>query len=204
MFTTTMLSVLSWVLPAAPPTTTFDCSVAASTPTLTQSEPKIRGSSSGEVERADGRRARWVSVTYELSSGQEAQAFVEVDTRGVGEAMIDVEGEPLLHVIVDEQGITETWTAPGADVSPEMFVELLGSDVANEIFAGVIPQPAGFPCSEYGKKVLRAGKWIWKGLILAGEAVCCGATTGAGCILCAIGGEIVGEIGEGALDDYCE
>lgn len=158
------------------------------------------GFSQGEIEYPDGGRSRWVTVTYELSTGQEAQAFVEVDTQGIGQGLIDLDGEPILQVTVDAHGITDLWAAPEADVSPEMFVELLGSAVAHDVFAGIVPEPAGFPCSDYGKTVWKASKWIWKGLILAGEAACCSTTD---CILCSIGGEFIEGMGEAAWDDYC-
>src|SRR5689334_8702230 len=64
---------------------------AASTPTTTTaeefaapSEPTIRDFARGEIEHPNGRLSRWVSVSYGLSTGQEAQVFVEVDTLGIG------------------------------------------------------------------------------------------------------------------------
>jgi hypothetical protein len=78
-------------------------------------EPTILEVAADEVLQPDGRRVRWASVTYELSSGHEAEVFVEVDEHGRGDGLIYVEGEALVHVTTDGEVGTTTWVAPDMD-----------------------------------------------------------------------------------------
>lgn len=50
-------------------------------------------------------------MTHELSTGQEAEAFVEVDDLGRGDALIYGDGVALMHVTTDEHAGVATPTA---------------------------------------------------------------------------------------------
>jgi hypothetical protein len=56
---------------------------------------------------------------------------------------------------------------------------------------------------DWGKKVLRAGKYVWGSVVMGGAGVCCLAT-GAGCPLCTVGGWVLTEAGSEALEGYCD
>jgi hypothetical protein len=165
--------------------------------------PEILAVDHGE-QLSDGRRIRWVAVTYELSAGQAAETFVEVDELGISEALISMDGEPILYVAVDGLGNQTTWFAPGVSLPPETLAGLVHVTVADAVFKGIAVEPVGFPCSEWGKHVVQGSKYVWKAVVFLGGTACCAATSGAGCLLCGLGGEVFEEVGEGALDDYCE
>ncbi len=168
------------------------------------SEPKILETAGDEVLQPDGARARWASVTYVLHGGYQAEAFVEIDEHGRGDALIYVDGEALMHVTVDDHGATKTWVAPNIDLPPEALAQLTTTGVATEIAAGIIYEPLSFPCSDYGKKVVKVAKHIWGAMIAASSAACCLASSGAGCLLCAGAGSNVAELSSEAFDDYCQ
>jgi hypothetical protein len=115
----------------------------------TPAPSRILDTAAGEVTQPDGRHVRWTSVTHELSTGQEAEAFVEVDDRGRGDVLIYVDGDVIMHVSTDGQSDT-TWIAPDLGLPPEAIAELVSTDVATQVFAGIGPQ--AFKCSEFGKK----------------------------------------------------
>jgi hypothetical protein len=75
-------------------------------PTQAVPEVQILDVAADETVQLDGLRVRWTSVTYELSTGHEAEMFVEVDDHGRGDAYILLEGEELMHVATDEHGGT--------------------------------------------------------------------------------------------------
>ena len=158
-----------------------------------------------EYSTPDGNRVRWTSVTYQLTTGQDAATYVEVDERGSAEALLYLEGEPIIHITTNGTSSTSTWVAPDADLSPDMLAELMSEDVADAILAS-LADPLAFPCSEFGKGVLKAGKYVLIGLSIAGGAACCAGTgaTPVGCTLCAIGAGIAEEAGSEALENYCE
>jgi hypothetical protein len=165
-------------------------------------QPTILEVAADEAQQPDGLRVRWASTTYELSSGQEAELFVEVDDRGRGDGLIYVDGEALVHVTTDGNGDTTTWVAPDVDLPPQVLAELANGNVANEVFAGLGPQE--FPCSDFGKKAVKAAKYIWKGLTIAAGAACCSGGFGVGCVACAIAADIAKDAGSQAADDYCD
>jgi hypothetical protein len=88
----TTAPILSWVLaavPVHPPDSDAPIAYAASGPTILEAD-------ADETVEPDGRRVRWASVTYELSNGRQAEAFVEVDEHGRADALIYSDGEPLV------------------------------------------------------------------------------------------------------------
>src|SRR5699024_2892697 len=113
--------------PLPPVTDTVDTPASQAGP-----EPTILDMAADDVTQPDGRRARWMSVTYALPSGHEAEVFIEVDERGRGDGLIYVDGEALVHVTTDEQGDITTWTAPNAELSREAIIDLAGADLAND------------------------------------------------------------------------
>jgi hypothetical protein len=167
----------------------------------TAREPTILEVAADELLRPDGLRVRWASTTYELSSGQEAELFVEVDELGRGDGLIYVDGEALVHVIVD--GGTTTWVAPDVDLPPQTLAQLAHANVANEIFSG-IGGPQEFPCSDFGKKAVKAAKYLWVGLLGAAIPVWCAATGGVGCPACGAAAAVGSLAGVEAADGYCD
>jgi hypothetical protein len=166
-------------------------------------EAKIIDVATDETSQPGGPRVRWASVTYELSTGHEAEMFVKVDERGHGDAYVFLEGEALIHVITDEHGGTRTWAAPDGDLSPEVIAEFAAVNVADEIFAGM-GEPQAFKCSEFGKSAVKAAKYLWVGLMGAAMPVCCAATGGVGCVACGAATAIGALAGTEAADGYCD
>lgn len=166
-------------------------------------EAKILDVAAGETSQPDGLRVRWTSVTYELSTGQEAEMFVEVDDHGRGDGYIFVEGEALVHVTTDGHGGTTTWVAPDIDLPQQALAELAPVNVASEIFAGVGEGPQEFKCSEFGKGAVRAAKYVWIGLNAAAGYACCAAVQPA-CVLCIGGAAVSGAMGSDIADGYCD
>lgn len=167
-------------------------------------EAKILDVAADETSQPDGLRVRWTSVTYELSTGQEAEMFVEVDDRGRGDGSIYVEGELLVEVTTDGHGGTTTWVAPDIDLPEQALAQLAPANVASEVFAGVGQGPQEFPCSDFGKGAVRAAKYVWIGLTTATGVVCCMGGIGVGCIVCATAAGVAGEMGGDIADGYCE
>jgi hypothetical protein len=158
-------------------------------------EPTILEVDAEEATQPDGRRARWTSVTYQLSSGQIAEAFVEVDEQGHGEAMIHVDGEPLLHATTGGS----TWVAPEIDLPPEVIVQLVSVDIANQVFAGVVHEPLKGPCSKW----VRAAKYAWLAAIGVAEVICCSGAPIAGCVVCTGLAVVAAAAGDDIEEDYC-
>jgi hypothetical protein len=168
-------------------------------------EPTILEIAADEVRQRDGLRVRWASATYELSSGQEAELFVEVDERGRGDGLIYVDGEALVHVVTDGQGVTTTtWVAPDVDLPPQAIAQLASVNVADEVFAGIRYEPLSFTCSDFGKRVVKAAKYLWVGLMGAAMPVCCAATGGVGCVACGAATAMGALAGTEAADGYCD
>jgi hypothetical protein len=148
-----------------------------------------------------------VSVTYELSSGRQVEAFVEVDEHGSSDALFYSEGEPLVHVRADGRGNTTRWLAPDANLSLEDFSQLLSADVAEEVFVGIGDEHLAGPCSESTKKWVRLAKYAWVGVIGVAAGVCCAGATvasgGAACVACGGLAMVAGSAGSDIADDYC-
>jgi hypothetical protein len=168
-------------------------------PTQAVPEVQILDVAADETVQLDGLRVRWTSVTYELSTGHEAEMFVEVDDHGRGDAYILLEGEELMHVATDEHGGTTTWVASDIDLSPKVLTELTAANLPDEIFAGMDPQE--FKCSDFGKKAVRAAKYLWIGANTALGLACCATPA---CIPCGTAATVLGAIGADIADDYCE
>jgi hypothetical protein len=166
-------------------------------------ESRILEVTADEFVQPDGRRVRWTSVTHELSTGQEAEAFVEVDDLGRGEALIYVEGVALMHVSTDEHGDATTWIAPDIDLPPETLPQLVSSDVATEVFAGIGDDELSGPCGKWGRVV----KYAWNGIIGAAAIACCvGVATPsalAGCVACGSLAGIASSAADDIEEDYC-
>jgi hypothetical protein len=190
-------TLLSWVLAAAP-----------EAPTQTEASPAtILEAVADETVEPDGHRVRWASVTYELPSGRQAEAFVEVDDSGRADALIYSDGEPLVHVTTDGQGSDTTWVAPNIDLPPEDFSQLLTDAVVSEVITGIGNDPLAGKCSEKTKW------WIGKAKYAIGVAAgyaavaCCasvgGPTLGAGCVICGGLATVAGMGAMDAADGYC-
>jgi hypothetical protein len=196
----TTATILSWVLAAAPvhPSDT-DVPIAYAAP-----GPTILEAVADETVEPDGRRVRWASVTYELPSGRQAEAFVEVDDSGRADALIYSDGEPLVHVTTDGQGNDTTWVAPDIGLPPEDFSQLLVDPVVREVIVGIGNDPlAGASACKWAKAAKLA--LAVAGTVSAG--VCCayvgGPTLGTGCLVCdgLAAATVFG--GSDVIDDYC-
>lgn len=165
---------------------------------------KVTDVASGQDEQPNGIQVRWASVTYVLSTGHEAEVYVEVDGRGRGEGYIYVEGDPIVHVSydTDARGGTTSWTAPDIDLPQQALAELAQSDVAEELFSG-LGGPQETKCSEFGKGAVKVTKYLWIGLVAAAGVACCGATTG-GCPACVGAATVAGAVGNDIADGYCD
>jgi hypothetical protein len=153
--------------------------------------------------QADGIRSRWTAVTYELSTGEEAEAFVEVDEHGRGEALLYMEGEPIMRATTDG----DTWWAPDIELPPEMLAELVSRGVADEVFLGLSHDALAGKCSNLEYAVVKGVKILW--IVAAGAAgvACCssvgGPSLGAGCIICGGLAAAAVDAGAEAADGYC-
>lgn len=202
MLTTTLLITTLTLAPEPPSTQTHD-GAAVVADFRAPPEPPIVDVAAGEITEADGRRVRWASVTYDLLTGHQAETFAEVDDAGHGRWWVYVEGEALVYVTSDEQGNTTTWTADNISLPPEALAQLMDANVAANVFAGFFPEPTAFPCSEFGKGVLKAAKYAWVATATAVQLACCVGGVGVGCLICAVGGALAGEAGSDVLEDYC-
>jgi hypothetical protein len=91
---------------------------------------------------------------YVLPDGKLAEVFLIADDTASGEATISVDGEAIVSATYDPEAGTTRWTSPERDGG-----ELL------DAFVGVGPQ--AFPCSDYGRKVVKVTKRIWNLMITA-------------------------------------
>ena len=154
---------------------------------------------------ADGTRSWGATATYRLSTGDLGEAFMVLDDDGSGEAQLMIDGEIIAHaaVTVDSDGqlIVTTWQPSSMSHSPAALAEMMQVDLPG-IVAGSLPQE--FKCSDWGRKVMKAGKYMAVGLIGAGMAACCIASQGLACIACG-GATAVGTLGVIEFaDGYCD
>jgi hypothetical protein len=200
----TTATILSWVLAAVPihPSTSTDVPIAYAAP-----GPTIHEALADETVEPDGRRVRWASVTYELSNGRQAEAFVEVDEHGRAVALIYSDGEPLVHVTTDGRGNDTAWVAPNVDLPPEDFSQLLSADVANEVFAGIGNEQLAAACSEKTKWWIGKARYVWAAAVAYAGVACCasvgGPTLGAGCVICTGLAAVAGLAGDDVASEYC-
>lgn len=155
----------------------------------------------------EGRRVRSASVTYPLPDGQIAEVVILADEMASGDGYLFVDGEAIAHTRYDEVGGVVTWTSPNSKASELAAVALAG--LSGGAYAELEDAftdygPHGFPCSEFGKKVLKAGKYIVGGLIAGSAAVCCQATSGVACFACGAGGWALIEASSEGFDNYCD
>jgi hypothetical protein len=183
---------------AAPPR------AAAEEPTIeTPPVATILDVAAGESQQGDGLRVRWTSVAYELSTGHDAEMLVEVDDQGRGDVHVYVDSEAILHVTTDAHGATTTWLAPDVDLPPEALAQLAAVNVADEIFAGV-GDPQEFKCSDFGKKAVKAAKYLWIAATHAATVACCVGGVGVGCLVCGVGAQVAGAVGSDMANEYCD
>jgi hypothetical protein len=114
-----------------------------------------------------------------------------------------VDGEALVHVTSDGHGDTTTLVAPDIDLPPPVIAQLSHAIVAGEIFAG-IGGPQEFPCSDFGKKAVKAAKYLWVGVSAAVGIVCCIGGVTVGCAVCGAAAAVSGEWGGDIADEYCD
>ncbi|PRP96584.1 hypothetical protein ENSA5_36600 [Enhygromyxa salina] len=154
----------------------------------------------------DGRRVRWASVTYTLPDGQTAEVVLVADDTASGEGYLFVDGEAIAHSSYDDANGVASWrsSAPGTDALAGAALVGLSGGAADELLNVFTEGPQEFPCSKWGKKVLRAGKYIWGAMVAASAGACCGGTGMAGCGLCSAGGAVLHEAGREALEGYCD
>lgn len=158
-----------------------------------------------EYTTQDGHRTRWASVTYTLPDGETAEAVLVVDDADHGDGYLYVDGEAVAHSSWGADTGVTNWTSsdPAARELAKVALDGLGGEAGNELLDAFAGDSQAFKCSAWGKKVLRAGKYIWVGVVASTTAACCGATA-PGCILCAGAGAAAGAMGADALEGYCD
>lgn len=178
------------------------CSTA---PPSTAVDAKILATDSGELEQDNRLRVRWVSITYELSTGHEAEVYLAVDALGRGEMHLFVEGEVIVYTDYnhDERGGTTTWAAERVDLPDEALVELVvPASVGELVIATLGSGPQETKCSDFGKKVVKVAGYLWVGLTAAASAPCCAA--GISCPACLGASAVAGLYGYEVAQGYCD
>jgi hypothetical protein len=150
----------------------------------------------------DGSQSWGSTATYQLSTGELGETFLVVNSDGSGEAQLTVDGEIIAHVILDwpswsAEPVLTTWYPSTLEYPPELIAEMMRVDLS-VILAESIPQE--FKCSAWGKKVMKAGKYMVSGLIGASGAACCAISQGFACFACGAG-VVVGVM---AVDEFAE
>jgi hypothetical protein len=156
--------------------------------------------------RADGTRGWSAAATYELSTGDLGEAYLEGDSAGNGEVYFVLNGTIVTHtkVTIDEEtdGMnTSSWSPYDSDYSPELLAELMHPRVVDVMVNGMGPEE--FKCSNFGKKVMKAVKYAVYGAATAITAACCGTVT-PGCLVCAFSAGSGAAAAGDAFDNYCE
>ncbi|WP_052546162.1 hypothetical protein [Enhygromyxa salina] len=159
-----------------------------------------------EYTTSEGRRTRWASVTYTLPDGRSAEVVLVADDAARGDGYLFVEGEVIVHATYDDTIGLDSWTTstPGGDALAAAALFGLSGAPGHALLDAFTEGPQAFPCSEFGKGVLKAARYMWTGMVAASGAACCGATAGSGCILCAGAAAIANEVGKDALNNYCD
>jgi hypothetical protein len=167
--------------------------------------PAILDVSHFDYTKKDGTRLWGAAASYDLSSGDVGEAFFVIGNDGAGEAYLTINGDIIAHAaIVHDEGDSPTqtsWTPLSVTHPPEVIVELMRVDLP-PLVADTIPQE--FKCSPFGRKVLKAGKYLWTGLLAASGAACCIATQTLACPACAAGAAIGTLAGQEFADGYCD
>jgi len=117
-----------------------------------------------------------------------------------------IDGEIIAHVAValdpaTHQAVTTTWHPPEVSATPEGIAEMMRIDLP-AIVAESLPQE--FECSAWGRKALKAGKYLWRGVVAAAELTCCAGSLGVGCIVCTGVNVVVDTYITDKLDNHCD
>jgi hypothetical protein len=168
--------------------------------------PTVKDVTHFDDTNADGSRAWGAEATYELSSGDLGEAYVMIDSHGSGEGRLMINGDIIAHAAIVEdpqtlQPVTTMWWPTTADYPPEVIAEAMRVDLLAMV-ADSIPQE--FKCSEFGKKVMKAGKYMVAGLLGAGVAGCCIVSQGLACIACGGAAAMGAMAGSEFADGYCD
>ncbi|WP_052547944.1 hypothetical protein [Enhygromyxa salina] len=157
-----------------------------------------------EYTTSDGHRTRWGSVTYTLPSGETAEVVIVADDTNRGDGYLYVDGEAIAHSSWDAASGVSNWTSsdPAASELAAGALVALGGGAGAALLDAFAGDSQAFKCSAWGKKVLRAGKYIWVGVVASATVACCAAVPTCG--LCAGAGAAAAGIGTDALEDYCD
>jgi hypothetical protein len=189
---------LSWAFAVAPvPPSDTDAPVAYAAPVIAADEYTTRA----------GHRTRWASAKYVLPDGKIAEVFIVADETASGEATISVDGEALVSTSYDPTTGVTSWasTEPGAGELVIAAMTAIADRGGDELLDAFTPdEPEAFPCSDYGRKVVRAAKYVWGMTLAASTSFCCAGTGVFGCGGCLAAGWGLGEAGAEALDGYCD
>ncbi|MFO7566892.1 MAG: hypothetical protein R6X02_29885 [Enhygromyxa sp.] len=158
--------------------------------------------------RADGSRSLGAIATYSLSSGDTGEAFLVIDSTGIGEAQIMINGTIVAQAsIADDpamgRAVVTTWYPADVNFPPEVIAEMIRVDLP-AILAEQIPQE--FKCSGWGQKVTKAASVLFRATAYAAGGACCAATGASivGCAICAAGsGVVADEVGK-VIDNHCD
>ncbi|PRQ10055.1 hypothetical protein [Enhygromyxa salina] len=159
-----------------------------------------------EYTTQDGQRTRWASVTYGLPDGQTAEFILVADDSNSGDGYLYVNGEALVHATWDDANGVSSWTSsvPGAGALAGAALTALEGEAGTALLDAFTGDSQVFKCSAWGKKVLRAGKYIWGAAVMGSAAACCVETGMVGCGLCGAAGWALAEAGSEALENYCD
>jgi hypothetical protein len=155
----------------------------------------------------DGRRGRWASVEYELPTGEQAELAIAVTDAGAsvtGEGWLTVSGEVVAEVSLAADGTVST--SSRSQVSGDATAAALAGltpDVVEDLSVTLVPPELAFGCSDFGKKAVRAGKYLMMGVIGATAAACCGAGPAA-CGVCWAGSVPAVGMTDDLFEGYCD
>jgi hypothetical protein len=167
-----------------------------------------------EGERVDGVRYWGGTANYVLTSGDIGEARLLVDSDGVGEASFAINDQIVAHAAITNDGdncgydgvdagpSVQTWSSADLGYSADLLAELLQTEVAVDMINGMVPQE--FKCSPFGRKAVKAAKYLWVGAVAAAGTTCCAASSGVGCALCIGGAAAASQAGVDAANGYCE
>lgn len=155
----------------------------------------------------DGRRGRWASVRYELPTGEQAELAIAVTDAGAsvtGEGWLAISGEIVAEVSLAADGTVSTSSRSrfSGDASAAALAGLTPG-VVEDLFVTLVPPELAFGCSDFGKKAVRAGKYMMFGVIGATTAACC-AGGGPACGGCLAGAPAVIGITNDLFEGYCD
>lgn len=164
----------------------------------------------GQGQRPDGTVFYTASATSTLSTGDMGEANIMVAGDGSGRVSLAINGTIITQgeISVGEYNdddvlmppTVHTWTPTEQIYTGELIAELLQGETFAIMMNGMVPQ--AFKCSSFGRKAVRAGKYLFLAAVGAGAAAC-GLSTGA-LVPCGAAGMAAGAAISDGFEGYCE